>query len=401
MSGRKSKIMKNILIITSSNLPIPPVKGGAVQNLIYFYLLNNEINHKFNFTVTSIYNEKAVIETEKRKFKNTKFVYISNSNSLEKIQHSGIKGVSGLIYKYRKKHHIKEIEKIFGNINDKFDMILYENVPEYTCSFSNFNGKKILHLHNDSVNIDTFDSYDNFEKNVDGIIAVSEYISRRVKQVYKKPVYTVYNAISLKKPNSERIKHIKQIYDIKDSDLVFIFTGRIVEEKGIHIFLQALANFEPSNIKVLLVGGKGYGDDIKDEYYYKLKSIVSNLSDQVIFTGYVDYSNMIDYLMCADVGFLLSIIPEALPMTAIEYISMGIPVIGTKMGGITEVIDETCGFLIDNDEHAVENCEEIIKKIINNKNELSLKKVAAQKKSKLFSMDSYNENMLKIMSDFT
>lgn len=57
--------MKNILIITSSNLPMPPVKGGAVQNLIYFYLLNNEINHKFNFTVTSIYNEKALIETKK------------------------------------------------------------------------------------------------------------------------------------------------------------------------------------------------------------------------------------------------------------------------------------------------------------------------------------------------
>lgn len=258
-------------------------------------------------------------------------------------------------------------------------MILYENVPEYTCSFPNFSGKKILHLHNDSVNIDTFGSYNNFEKNVDGIIAISEYISTRVKQVYKKPVYTVYNAISLKQPNTDRIQHIKQIYDIKNSDLVFIFTGRIVEEKGIHIFLQALANIEPSNIKVLLVGGKGYGDDVKDEYYYKLKSIVSNISDKIIFTGYVDYSNIIDYLMCADVGFLLSVIPEALSMTAIEYISMGIPVIGTKMGGIPEVIDETCGYLIDYDECVVENCEEIIKKIINNKKELSLKKIAAQK----------------------
>ena len=49
-----------ILMIPSRMLPIPPVKGGAVQNLINFYIEWNEKEKNNDLIVTSIYNEDAV-----------------------------------------------------------------------------------------------------------------------------------------------------------------------------------------------------------------------------------------------------------------------------------------------------------------------------------------------------
>ena len=43
-----------IAVITSGHLPMPPVKGGAVQTLIEMYLAHNEVERLHEFTVYSI-----------------------------------------------------------------------------------------------------------------------------------------------------------------------------------------------------------------------------------------------------------------------------------------------------------------------------------------------------------
>ena len=58
-----------ILMIPSRMLPIPPVKGGAVQNLINFYIEWNEKEKNNDLIVTSIYNEDA--KNLSSKLKNT------------------------------------------------------------------------------------------------------------------------------------------------------------------------------------------------------------------------------------------------------------------------------------------------------------------------------------------
>ena len=48
-----------IAILTSGILPIPAVQGGAVENLIDFYLEYNEMHHLHDITIYSIYNIKT------------------------------------------------------------------------------------------------------------------------------------------------------------------------------------------------------------------------------------------------------------------------------------------------------------------------------------------------------
>ena len=49
-----------IAILTSGILPIPAVLGGAVENLIDFYLEYNEIHKLHDITVYSVYHPEAI-----------------------------------------------------------------------------------------------------------------------------------------------------------------------------------------------------------------------------------------------------------------------------------------------------------------------------------------------------
>ena len=76
------KILK-ILIITPGKLPVPATCGGAVENLIQQLLDDNEKNTNFEFTVFSLYEEKAFEYSKKYKY--TKFIFIDGDTKKYKI----------------------------------------------------------------------------------------------------------------------------------------------------------------------------------------------------------------------------------------------------------------------------------------------------------------------------
>ena len=63
----------NILIINSSTLPYPPVKGGAVENLIDLYVKKYMNNQEYNFTIVSKFEQKA-LEKSKQDYPNVIFI---------------------------------------------------------------------------------------------------------------------------------------------------------------------------------------------------------------------------------------------------------------------------------------------------------------------------------------
>ena len=51
--------MKKICIITQGMLPVPAVKGGAVETLVEYILNCNEVGKKLDITVLSVEDEEA------------------------------------------------------------------------------------------------------------------------------------------------------------------------------------------------------------------------------------------------------------------------------------------------------------------------------------------------------
>ena len=70
---------KNIVIITNGTLPVPPVNGGAVENLLQTFIDLNEKYKNFELVVFSIYNKIAYEKSKSYELSN--FVFI-NTNTI-------------------------------------------------------------------------------------------------------------------------------------------------------------------------------------------------------------------------------------------------------------------------------------------------------------------------------
>ena len=74
---------QKIAFITSGYFPIPPVMGGAVENLVYALLRENENNREFKFTVFSSFDERASMLADT--FAETEFVFIKTPELIKRI----------------------------------------------------------------------------------------------------------------------------------------------------------------------------------------------------------------------------------------------------------------------------------------------------------------------------
>ena len=87
----------------------------------------------------------------------------------------------------------------------------------------------------------------------------------------------------------------------------------------------------------------GGGDSRADLETYAKKNAPTNLN--VHFTGYVP--SVYDYFRTHPVDFLMSTSSsEGVPVSIMEAESLGIPVVATAVGGVPEIVNDTCGQLL-------------------------------------------------------
>jgi len=115
-----------------------------------------------------------------------------------------------------------------------------------------------------------------------------------------------------------------------NSHLVFGFFGRINHTKGIELLLKAFSKVKLSNIKLKIYG-------TTDRHYHDYLSTWSD--DRITFLGAynnTDVNALFDYI---DVLIVPSIWHENSPLVIHEAILSGVPVIASKAGGITELLE--------------------------------------------------------------
>ncbi|MDL2291843.1 hypothetical protein LJB80_01685, partial [Bacteroides sp. OttesenSCG-928-F21] len=188
-----------IAILTSGILPVPAVQGGAVENLIDFYLEYNEKHKIHHFTVYSVYhpllkNKKETSHTSYHHIKNDRSFFIRLKRFIFKKTHRNLYYDSSIeFFLYKALQDIKKKE---------IDAILLENRPGYALSIpKTIKAQLILHLHNDLLNEQTRSSIEMYN-NISNIITVSEYIKKQVDGVNKalpSKSITVPNGIDLDK----------------------------------------------------------------------------------------------------------------------------------------------------------------------------------------------------------
>lgn len=174
-------------------------------------------------------------------------------------------------------------------------------------------------------------------RGTDRIVAVSESIKKDIVKYDKvdpSKVVVVYNGTDLARFSPDiKAENMRKSLSIKEDDIVVCCVGRIVPAKGLEYLIEAvsLLKKEIKNIKLLLVGGGWLLEKMKK------KASECGVDDLTIFTGKRD--DVPEILSCIDV-FVMPSIAEGFGNAIVEAMSMEKPVVGTRIGGIPEIIKD-------------------------------------------------------------
>ena len=380
--------MKKICIILPKGLPVPAVKGGAIETLISNLIDVNEEEKKIKITICATYDKKA--EKKQSLYKYTDFI---------NVKKNFLYIVNSLKSKIKKGNVNTNSEYILEKIKDKnFDYVIVEGGPQNSFeSYKKFFKKDqlILHLHHN-------EKYSNIAEQTFGrFLFVSEYIKQDyVKNAKKINCNIIKNGIDINKfMKSDDIietNALKEQLEIKKEDYVLIYCGRLIEGKGVLELCKAFNLINEKNLKLLIIGSPEFSNNAESEYTKLIRNEVKKSENKIKLLGYQSNEEIYKYYNIAHLGIVPSKLQEAAGLIVIEMLLSGLNILTTGTGGIKEYLGKY-GNYISNDEKIIENLASEIQQIKNKSKKEKHKKSERINYAKQFNKYEMYYNLLEIL----
>ncbi|MCL5290231.1 MAG: glycosyltransferase family 4 protein [Bacillota bacterium] len=169
----------------------------------------------------------------------------------------------------------------------------------------------------------------------DKIITVSDALKQELMEwegLPAKQLTTIYNGIEADKFNIKAdTKAIRRSLKIPDLGPVVGTIARLAPQKGISHFLKAASLLKEYQVNFLVVGDGPLMETLKQE------ASELGLQNRVLFAGRRE--DIAEILSILDI-FVLPSVTEGLPLTVLEAMAAGKPVVATRVGGVPEAIVE-------------------------------------------------------------
>lgn len=174
-------------------------------------------------------------------------------------------------------------------------------------------------------------------KNVSSIISVSQYGKNYLKKNYKTAADSVFlSRLGVKNNGDNPFLPEKNYFQI-------VSCSFIIPVKRLHLIVETLKHIQ------LPVRWNHFGDG-------PLRSNIENLCHGLPhnihwkFAGYMPNREVINYYQNNPVDLLINTSElEGIPVSIMEAISFGIPVVACNICGVPEIVTEKTGFLLDKD----------------------------------------------------
>ena len=268
-----------------------------------------------------------------------------------------------------------------NGMDTDYDYVLIENAPWFVIPLKRkMNMSMVQHLHNNYLGI-TSSFNQQIIDNSDLVLAVSKFIKNEILSHLNctpELISVLYNGISLERfGKSECLWSLREQLGISHDDFVFVFSGRLVPEKGIKELLLAIKQIQYLNFKLLIIGSSFFSSDRKTSFIEELQNLSSELPN-VIFTGYIPYQKIQDYY---------------------QFMASSLPLIVTDSGGMVELVDEDCAIIIKRNENIITQLKDAMIYLLNNKRKCQLMGEAARKRSTLFSDLVYFKKFMDLIDN--
>lgn len=250
-------------------------------------------------------------------------------------------------------------------------------------------------------------------RHADLAIGCSEYVTEKIRRRFPhlaSRCQTVYDGVDIHRFTSKS----DRIATKNNGAKRLLFVGRVSPEKGLHVLLDAFQKvaLRCPQAELEIVGGEAIvaeqllvalSDDprVKELTSFYRGSYFSHLRDKlplwvatgVHFTGLVPNTDVVNYYRNSDVLINPSF-SESFGMSLAEAMACRVPVVATRVGGMTEIVDEgKTGLLVDpGDAEAL--AEAILCLLSNEDMRKSMGKAGRKRVAELFSWERIAENLL-------
>lgn len=188
-------------------------------------------------------------------------------------------------------------------------------------------------------------------QNADYILSDSSHYIKQLNdlRIFPKNVEIVRYGVSSKKfKRTKKDRLITKKYGIGKDEKIVLAVGRMVAKKGFIYLIEAVPYVvkRVKNVKFVMVGD----GELKGDLEIKVGEL--GVKDKAVFTGMVSHDQLSKYYNLADIFVMPSIKDEkgnidASPVTMMEAMMCGAPVVATKFSGSKDLVKEgETGYLV-------------------------------------------------------
>lgn len=203
-----------------------------------------------------------------------------------------------------------------------------------------------------------------FFKYANALVAVSETIKKEYELRTGRKIKVIPPLLPFKEPEIPK-SELKNKLGFSNNDVILLSVGSIKKIKGSDVLLDAFLSLETeyvkaNNLKLLYVGDGVMRDDLEKKVNEK------NFSSYVKFFGNISHEKVPDMFKLADI-YVISSLFEGNPIALLEAMFNGLPIIGTNVNGVNDLISHGKNGLLF-EKGNVDDLKEKIKELVKNEN---------------------------------
>lgn len=272
----------------------------------------------------------TIIENLKHKFD---FVYVTQDGPIVEVLKE-----RNIDYYIIKKMSVSEIRKCVKELQP--DIIhAHDYTASCICALAKIKLPIISHLHNNSPWIKTLHPYSFLylysSKSFKKILTVSDSIEKEYifSRFIKQKINNISNPVSRKQILEKIDENDEKKYDV-------CFVGRLTEQKNPLKFINVINDVKNviPNIKAVMIGD----GELKEQ----CKKLICELelSNNIELLGFK--KNPYKYMNKSKI-FCLTSQWEGYGLVAFEALTLGVPCVVSPIGGLVDIVDEECGYLVN------------------------------------------------------
>ncbi len=381
---------KRVALLLPPNLPVPAVKGGAVEGLATQLVEQNQLHQELELAAVCVQDEAAAVASAR--YPTTVFCFLPPAGRLQTLLHSLRYRLGGLVG--RPVHWNVYYRQPLGFLQAlQADRLVAEggDLTGWQQAARRFGPQRMaVHLHGLTHSSPLLD------RCYGHVLALSEYIRGQWLSTSALPsekAILLHNCIPVERfaaqPDSQVLHALRRQLGYTDTDFIVLFCGRLEEDKGVHKLVEAIGLVKDPSVQLLVVGGSFFGSSQATEFTRRLEALAAPLAGRIRFTGYLPADQLPLYYHLADVTVMPTLVEEAAGLVAVEAMAAGCPLIATRSGGLPEYVAGSGAVLLERDERLPQAIAENLLELKNDPERRQTMADAGRARAKDFSAPRY------------